>query len=1461
MRYSGRRPMGRLCCWALVALMALGLPMSTFAAPPQSGATTTVSDTVLMADGAAAQGSLIISWPAFVTAGGVAVAAGATSVALGAGGALSVALIPNASATPAGVYYTVVYQLGPGEVKTEYWVVPTTSPANLATVRATPGSGVAAQPVSMQYVNSALAAKANDSSVVHLNGSETISGAKSFAVAPSVPVATSSGQVANKSYVDQAVANVGAGNYLPTSGGSMSGPITLPSDPAAPMQASTKEYVDSSFAVKADLIAGVVPSSELGSGPSTAGSCLLGNGTSASWGACGGGSGAGNLSTNPVATQNISQPAGTQFSANNLANIRYVTGTWNWSQSPADSLATAGSNTIHLTPCPLGMDTGSSASYYSYKVYIAGTGTAEAVPVTGGSCAPGATSGTITVTTAYTHSAGYTVGSASSGIQEAWNDAWLNDIGVGVAGAAAPVVKLAADMQYDIYATLYLRGRGGILDGAGSMFVCHTRDRCIYIGTNQGHPFVHYHKVYNLSGASAINVDGVQVANVSATNGTYTITTASAHPFVVGDTVDCEYHSQTIDQHWSSSVVTVPNTTTFTVTFGSGTAAAGANTFGFCNILNAFVEDNSDHVTMQDVNIFQVSPGGNGFFSYGIVNDNDQQFIVERAGNRSSQMLKNTPNWPIGAFVYQRTDQGMAGITYLKSSEFTNINCFTGGGNGFVFSDSVCQAFPTYGVRYFGGLQPATISNVYQEAGGMVNQLYGYAGQAGYVLTGTTNMLGNFPSSGYYPVFPSGSGGTAATVRNYYVIPRSSTQGAGPVLYIGQSNPSNSGGVNITTTWPSPSLGLTGTLTFDLLVTTGGASLPPTGTGNFAVATGISFSSACATNGMCTFVDTQTAPSSYSVPAQQYGPTFWFWPTTFAINNGPLFLSTAASVPSAVSNLGMLAVSIIAERCMSYGQSAQRSPIWVQCLATDGSGGSGTIATVLQQLDHAGGGPPANSKGRINLGSAITTVTDLMTLQDSNFVKTLATPGERPTNDPGDMALGNDQMGGLAERAATSISSYINAVPSGTNYLERLTAAAKTFNVPVTVNGNLSVIGGSVTLPVTGTGSQCLHVSATGVVSGTGADCGSGGGGGSGVVNSGATSQVAMYSGSGTTVSGDSSLTDNGTTLNYIGSGGISASGGVFSGNLTVGGQLILTGPWQVSSPMAAGAMSAATAGMSSLGISNDGNFYISANAGSPSRVLTTATDAVPTVFGRSGAVTAAGGDYSCAQVTGCTPNTTTVAGHALTSNVAISASDLGSGALANGITATTQAPGDNSTKVATTAFVMQQAGSSSTVWVPFPGYNSINQAAFPTSANTAAVFGFIVPMTLTTSKVVYRVGSTADNTANTYEIGIYNGSGTLVAHFQAAGTTFSPATGATKTQNWAEGTVTLPPGKYYEAIVSSCTSACATFTTANGTATTFYSNSAFTQNVSSATLGSTITAPGAGLESFGASPLSIILE
>ncbi|MGB8064791.1 MAG: hypothetical protein WCF26_23095 [Candidatus Sulfotelmatobacter sp.] len=241
---SGRRPMGRLFYWAVAIVAASGLWISAAGAPQGGVGTTTIADTVYMADGTAASGSVIITWPPFLSASGAAVAAGETSVTLGANGALSVALVPNAGATPAGVYYTVVYQLGPGQVKTEYWMVPTTSPANLATVRTTPGSGLAGQPVSMQYVNSGLATKADDSAVMHLNGAETISGTKTFASSPNVPAPTNSTDIATKGYVDQSVTCVGSGSYLSTAGGTLTGPLTLPGNPASTVAPATVLFDD-----------------------------------------------------------------------------------------------------------------------------------------------------------------------------------------------------------------------------------------------------------------------------------------------------------------------------------------------------------------------------------------------------------------------------------------------------------------------------------------------------------------------------------------------------------------------------------------------------------------------------------------------------------------------------------------------------------------------------------------------------------------------------------------------------------------------------------------------------------------------------------------------------------------------------------------------------------------------------------------------------------------------------------------------------------------------------------------------------------------------------------------------------------------------------------------------------------------------------------------------------------------
>src|SRR6202521_2775333 len=187
----------RVAISLLIALMTALMLSITLQA--QGPALTTVSGTVYRADGTAALGTVLISWPSFQSAEGDAVAAGNLSVTIGPLGAFTAHLAPNVGASPAGTYYIVVFQLDDGTVRTEYWAVPATSPTTIAAVLTTPGTGLG---------NLAL-----DATVVRLAGTETITGTKQFAVPPALPAPAGVNDAANKGSVDAAVAKVGAGSF------------------------------------------------------------------------------------------------------------------------------------------------------------------------------------------------------------------------------------------------------------------------------------------------------------------------------------------------------------------------------------------------------------------------------------------------------------------------------------------------------------------------------------------------------------------------------------------------------------------------------------------------------------------------------------------------------------------------------------------------------------------------------------------------------------------------------------------------------------------------------------------------------------------------------------------------------------------------------------------------------------------------------------------------------------------------------------------------------------------------------------------------------------------------------------------------------------------------------------------------------------------------------------------------
>ena len=1139
-----RRPWGRLFYWLLAAgigVAALALSelrvqaaaADPVAAPaPQSGpATTTVADTVFMADGTAAVGDVVIIWTPFITAGGTPVTGGSTTSTLGAGGALSVALVPNAGATPAGTYYTVVYQLGPGQVRTEFWVVPATSPANLAAVRVAPGAGLAGQAVSLQYVNTQLAGKANDSAVVHLSGAETISGSKTFSTSPGVPTPTNTGDVANKAYVDSAVSTVGGGAFLPTAGGTMTGPITLPTNPISALQAATKGYVDTGLATKANLVSGLVPPSELGSGMASSGTCLLGNGT---WGLCG--TGSGNVSTAPSGSQVIAQPTGTQFAVNNFNNIRYVTG-YNWTQSPTADLTATGSKTITLAPCPVGIDTIASDFY---AVHIDVQGTPEDDLVTGGTCTSGAASGTILITTTRTHAAGYTLSSSSQGAQEASNAAAY--LPTGSLGTVQTGVVVFPPGEYTWTSTVYIHQTSQMLDLSGAIIDCKMAAACLYLST------------------PALGATG---------------------------------------------------TNNLTVQNFRGRAMIPGGGF-------PMIEDNANgsrllHITTRD------APSCTPFCSFSnmVKVDNDQNFLID--GLDDSAGPWNICNATNGCSV----DVLIAGSPFAGTGVIQNSN-FTGGcGSNYVndqanntlsIKNSVMQAWNSYAVQFGGssggGLNPElTMDHVYMEGSSCTNYL-GLTGNAGILNEGgTLTQRGGTGASAAIPFFKN----TGTTQFEYYVVVHSSTAGTSLPIFAGYATMNTALATDIPVTFYQ--VGSTGTITYDLLRISGTNTDAPTGTGNFAVATAQT-TSIC-TSSVCTIHDTaNSTPGSYAVQNQTYIPQLFYWPMAVVLTT-----ATDNSIPAAVGNIFSDRVAkgngiVVADLAVPHIYGAEciggiyAIAGMTSCSAGDSVGNSNpAVQGTLFQSGPVSGGMTSNLKGRVIFTQSFLSSlapTDLITVVDSNPIRTSSNTITRPTADTADSAICSDaatasNAAQLCLRAPGAISEYINSLPDGVHFLERLTASAKTVNVPLTVNGNLTATG-TVKLPVTGTGSQCLHASATGVLSGTGTDCGVG------TVNTGAANQVALYSGAGTAVSGDSTLTDNGGTLTYSGGGGISAASGSFSGNLTVNGQLLVAGPWMVSSPIPGTAMAAAGAGTSALGISNDGNFYISANAGTPQQVATTAT-------------------------------------------------------------------------------------------------------------------------------------------------------------------------------------------------------------------------------------------------------------
>ena len=628
--------------------------------------------------------------------------------------------------------------------------------------------------------------------------------------------------------------------------------------------------------------------------------------------------------------------------------------------------------------------------------------------------------------------------------------------------------------------------------------------------------------------------------------------------------------------YWGDATITaVPNSTTFQYAHAGADIAVQAGP-GVVALAYVAVLDNAMNTHLVDITYDKTGENGkfNNFFDLW----DDENVTIDHFNNQAISMNNNV-NWT-GSFVFSAGNQSsqIAPVITLRDSTIT-ANYSNGvtvyNSNGLYIENTVLQAtgpWEVYSSNSTGNYQGAYLKNIYSESTAGANPLtparspFPGLGIAG-LIAGASSWAASFQIAGNGGMSGAfATGGTGSTPYSYFIVANDTTAGTqtSPMQVL---NWLSTGSDSIPVRWPRVANG-SDAITYDVIRTTtpvgvgaifphyGGCPGGPGGTCGY-VARGLTQAAACSGSLVCTYTDSgSTSTSAYTVKQANYSGTLNFWP------GGVVAVSKGVTVD--VEQQNVVGVGLngnplqFARQCSNYGAASPGG--YTACLASITSSNNGVpnqTATILTDGTETSSGMTL-TKGRLNFSStpgATLSAHHIITLIDSQPALTQSTSGYRPPANANDTWIGTDlsglaglSAGRLAFGAPVSITNYIAQSGDGiqANWLERLSASLKEFNVPAKFDQSVTLAG----LP-----NGCLNV-VSGVIASTGSSCGSGGGGGSVSSVFGRTGAVVATSGD-YTVSQVAGAAADASVVHNTGNETI-AGVKTITGNVTISGNLVL---------------------------------------------------------------------------------------------------------------------------------------------------------------------------------------------------------------------------------------------------------------------------------------------------------------